>query len=219
MKSSTVFLAFSASVATEGFHISSANRRHSIVAFSTSVSDATTTPTTQEIQTLFAALADTTLLSDPSGGSCCRNKCSGCKYLDPPSGNFAYNEHTDGSGWLAPYVKVDFGDRVESSKWSDVLFPFQGIPGSSFTQPPKDVEKDQLASMLETSDDISPLAWQSLWKVLSPGSGADYSKLSSKDVTSAIQEMEGSTNDLGGAVDYATFETNMNNAANQILQN
>ncbi len=72
------------------------------------------------------------LLHDPSRGTCCRNRCSGCAYLDPKSGDFACDEYTAAGGgaddpcpggWLAPYVVADFGDRVHASSWGRILFP------------------------------------------------------------------------------------------------
>ncbi len=47
-----------------------------------------------EIASLFRLLSDDILLHDPSWGTCCRNRCSGCAYLDPTSGDFACNEYT-----------------------------------------------------------------------------------------------------------------------------
>jgi len=64
---------------------------------------------------------------------------------------------------MAPYVKVDFGERVHTSQWSQLLLPYIPIPNSSFTQPPKDAERDQFASLLGEPN-VSPLALQSLWK-------------------------------------------------------
>ena len=43
-----------------------------------------------------------------------------------------YNEYTardsnDYAGrWLAPYVRVDFGNKVHTSQWSEVLLSFKG---------------------------------------------------------------------------------------------
>ena len=86
-----------------------------------------------EIASLFRLLSDDVLLHDPSRGTCCRNGCSGCAYLDPLNGNFVYDEYVAGtetdddplrpSGWLAPYVSADFGDRVHASSWGRILFP------------------------------------------------------------------------------------------------
>ncbi len=47
-----------------------------------------------EIASLFRLLSDDMLLHDPSRGTCCRNRCSGCAYLDPTSGDFACDEYT-----------------------------------------------------------------------------------------------------------------------------
>lgn len=167
-----------------------------------------------ELQTLFKLLSDATILFDPSRGTCCRNKCSGCNFLDPEKGNFIYDEYTigDGSsddvgGWLAPYVKVDFGERVHISRWSQRLFPS--------TQPPSEIERDELAVLLGEPT-LSPLALLSLWNVISPSVG--YPRLSMTDITRAIQGMEGSKYEMGGAVNYGAFETNMRSAAQKIVQ-
>jgi hypothetical protein len=180
------------------------------------VMDGTNTElSTSELQTLFKLLSDTTILYDPSRGTCCRNKCSGCTFLDPANGNFIYDEHTadDDStelgGWLAPYVKVDFGERVHISRWSQLLF--------SNTQPAKEIERDELATLLLLGDStLSPLALQSLWNVISPSAG--YPKLSLTEITRAIKGMEGSAYEMGGAVNYNVFETNMRSAAQTIVQ-
>jgi hypothetical protein len=85
-----------------------------------------------EIASLFRLLSDDMLLQDPSRGTCCRNRCSGCAYLDPMSGDFACDKCTVAGGgadnprpggWLAPYVVADFGNRVHASSWGRILFP------------------------------------------------------------------------------------------------
>ncbi|KAL9181802.1 hypothetical protein ACHAXT_012145 [Thalassiosira profunda] len=164
--------------------------------------------TTSEIRELFALLADETILFDPSRGTCCRNRCSGCTYLDA-SGNFAYDEHTadDGSaGWLAPYAKVDFGEIVQTSTWSKLLFP---------SKEAKEVEKEGFAALLGTPD-ASPLAMQSLWNVLSPSAG--YPRLSPTEIIRAIKGLDGSAYEIGGAAGFDAFEKGMHNAAEQIMQ-
>ena len=79
-----------------------------------------------EIASLFRLLSDDMLLHDPSRGTCCRNRCSGCAYLHPTSGDFACEEYTAAGGgtddprpggWLAPYVVADFGNCVHASWW------------------------------------------------------------------------------------------------------
>ena len=173
-----------------------------------------------EVQTLFKRLSDTTILYDPSRGTCCRNKCSGCTFLDPANGCFVYDEHTadDGDaninsnklgGWLAPYVKVDFGERVHISRWSQCLFP------NNTQSPPREIERDELAILLGEST-LSSLALQSLWNVISPSPG--YPRLSLTEITRAIKGMEGSAYDMGGAVNYVVFETNIRSAAQSIVQ-
>ncbi|KAL3789384.1 hypothetical protein ACHAW5_010179 [Stephanodiscus triporus] len=106
--------------------------------------------THHEIRSLFRLLSDDVVLRDPSSGTCCRNGCSGCKYLDPVDGNFLYDEFVASSsdgrrrddddddddddvgeilpigGWLAPYVVADFGNRVHASAWGKILFPREG---------------------------------------------------------------------------------------------
>ena len=108
--------------------------------------------TRREIRSLFRLLSDGTVLRDPSGGTCCRNGCSGCAYyVDGANGGFAYDEFVDPDrreddddydeedydaddddydddllpigGWLAPYAVADFGDRVHPSSWGRILFP------------------------------------------------------------------------------------------------
>jgi hypothetical protein len=85
-----------------------------------------------EIASLFRLLSDNMLLHDPSRGTCCRNRCSGCAYLDPTSSDFACNEYTAAGGgandsrpggWLVTYVVADFGDRVHALSWGQILFP------------------------------------------------------------------------------------------------
>ncbi len=72
------------------------------------------------------------LLHDPSWGTCCHNRCSGCTYLNPTSGDFACDEYTAAGseadnprpgGWLAPYVVADFGNRIHALSWGRILFP------------------------------------------------------------------------------------------------
>ncbi len=85
-----------------------------------------------EIASLFRLLSDNMLLHDPSRGTCCRNRCSGCAYLDLTSGDFTCDEYTTTGGGaddphpgglLAPYVVADFGDCVHASLWGRILFP------------------------------------------------------------------------------------------------
>ena len=180
-----------------------------------------------EIQTLYKILSDNILLFDPSRGTCCRNKCSGCTYLDD-TGNFIFGEYknaygSDLDGWLPPYVKVDFGDRVHVSKWSEILFPS--------SEDKKEVEKEEFLSLLvkaaaqsKTAADegetvgtaiseVSPLAIQALWTILSPSAG--YPRLSSNEIVRAIKGMDGSMYDKGGAINYKVFEKSMLDAAEQ----
>ena len=77
-------------------HNTSASSSSRVFLSAASTSSSTTTETTitdTEVQTLFDLLADTTLLYDPSRGTCCRNRCSGCTFLDL-DGNFLFDEHT-----------------------------------------------------------------------------------------------------------------------------
>ncbi len=85
-----------------------------------------------EIASLFRLLLDNMLLHNLSRGTCCRNRCLGCTYLDPTSSDFACDKYTTAGGgaddprpggWLAPYVITDFGDRVHASLWERILFP------------------------------------------------------------------------------------------------
>ena len=161
--------------------------------------------TNSEIDTLFNILCDSTILFDPSRGTCCRNKCSGCTYLDD-SGNFLFDEYVATAddaqgGWLAPYVKVDFGDRIQVSTWSKVLFPDAET---------KEMERCDVEKLLGEPD-VGELAMQSLWTVLSPSAG--YPRLSSTEIVRAIKGMEGAQYEKGGAVDYSSFSTAMLNAA------
>ena len=190
---------------------------------------ATTTLTRSEIKYLFRLISDEILLYDPSRGTCCRSRCSGCNYLDPVTGNFLYDEYAASSyrdgddddyedyrlgGWLAPYVMVNFGERVHASNWSRILFRQKTIEHPS---PRKEVEKDQFASLLgiRGSSEASSLALQSLWDVLSPSAG--YPRLSTTDITQAIKGMEGSDYAKGGAVNFASFERGMIGAADRIV--
>ncbi len=167
---------------------------------------------TSELKTLFKLLSDTTILYDPSRGTCCRNKCSGCTFLDPVDGNFIYDEYTvdddsNEGGWIVPYVKLDFGKRAHISQWSQRLFPG---PKSA-----REIERNELAFLLGERK-ITPLALQSLWNVISPSPG--YPKLSLTGIARAIQGMEGSAYEMGGALNFSAFEINMHNAAQHIVQ-
>lgn len=198
------------------------------VFLSASTTSTTETITETEVQTLFDLLADTTILYDPSRGTCCRNRCSGCTFLDL-DGNFLFDEYTtdnntdeeegdNNRGWLAPYVNVDFGERVQTSKWSTLLFP----PASDETaakKKKKEVERKEFTTLLEellSSSSVSPLAIQSLWNILSPSVG--YPRLSSTEIIRAIKGMEGAKSDMGGAVTYDTFAKNLMAAGDQIQQ-
>jgi len=179
-----------------------------------------TTLTTLEIQAVFKLLANTTLLYDPSRGTCCRTKCSGCSYSDG-DGNFKVVEYTaddEYGGWLAPYVKVDFCKRVHTSRWSELIFPpnLKSNDSENNSQQSKEVERTQFVASLLEEPETSPLAIQSLWNLLSPSPG--YPRLSSTEITRAIKGMEGSMHAKGGAVDYTSFEKSMMDAADQIIQ-
>ncbi|KAK1739293.1 hypothetical protein QTG54_009836 [Skeletonema marinoi] len=199
------------------------------VFLSASTSSTTDTLTDTEVQTLFNLLADSTILYDPSRGTCCRNRCSGCTYLDP-AGNFLFDEYTtnnseeDSRGWLAPYVNVDFGECIQTSKWSTLLFP----PVSSddcdddnkAAKKKKEVERKEFTTFLEqqlsSSSSVSPLAIQALWNTLSPSVG--YPRLTSTEIIRAIKGMEGAKSEMGGAVTYDTFAKNLLAAGDQIQQ-
>ena len=193
---------------------------------STSTSSSETTITETEIQTLFDLLADSTLLYDPSRGTCCRNKCRGCAFLDS-GGNFLFDQFTasnDGNkrGWLAPYVKVDFGERVQSSKWSTLLFPTTSVENGGATKNimKKEVERKEFTSLLlgpnVNATITSPLVIQALWNILSPSIG--YPRLSSTEIIRAIKGMNGSIYDMGGAVPYESFAKNLLTAVDDIQQ-
>ena len=194
-----------------------------------------------ETRRLFALLSDTTVLRDPSNGQCCRNRCSGCVYLDPASGRFLYDEWTasePSGGWIAPYEKLDVGETVAKSSWGTLLFSDDGgTPGAktmeSFLEqaPTKkhEVERSDFASRLGVQEGdvsgeggagdgkvVSRLAMQCLWNVLSPSAG--YPRLSSTEVCRAVKGTDGSSSDMGGAVDLETFEAAMGRAAERILE-
>lgn len=186
------------------------------------LSTSTETITDTEIQTLFNLLADSTVLYDPSRGTCCRNRCSGCTYLDT-DGNFLYDEYTkneEEDGWLAPYVKVDFGERVQSSKWSAFLFPPPSEDDddeATKNSKKKELEREEFTTLLEKQlKNVSPLAVQALWNTLSPSVG--YPRLTSTEIIRAIKGMDGAKSDMGGAVTYDTFAKNLIAAVDQINQ-
>jgi len=203
------------------------------VVLSASTSSTTTdTLTDTEVQTLFNLLADSIILYDPSRGTCCRNRCSGCTYLDP-AGNFLFDEYTtnnnnteeDSRGWLAPYVNVDFGERIQTSKWSTLLFPPASSDDSDdddkSAKKKKEVERKEFTTLLEqqlssSSSVVSPLAIQALWNTLSPSVG--YPRLTSTEIIRAIKGMEGAKSEMGGAVTYDTFAKNLVAAGDQIQQ-
>lgn len=206
----------------------------------TTTSETTTTLITRsEIRALFCLLADESILYDPSRGTCCRSRCSGCNYIDPWSGNFLFEEYIASStldnscrddddgeyvgGWIAPYVTIDFGERAHTSTWGRALF----LKMAEGEKPPrKEVERERFESLLGVATTtvgsssssnvvISSLALQSLWNVLSPSVG--YPKLSKLDITQAIKGMEGNDYFMGGALDYATFKKSIIIAAEQIV--
>lgn len=209
--------------------LSSSRLQKSSSLFLSSTSTTTTTSSSDtisdtEIQSLFNLLADSTLLYDPSRGTCCRNKCSGCTYLDS-SGNFLYDEYSAATdennqqGWLAPYVKVDFGERVQTSKWSTVLFPptESANDDDEGSAKKKEIERKEFTSILEQQEgNISPLAIQALWNILSPSVG--YPRLSSTEIIRAIKGMEGAVYEMGGAATYDAFAKNLLSAADDIQQ-
>jgi hypothetical protein len=97
--------------------------------------------TTYEIRSLFRLLSDDKIYHDPSRGTCCRNGCSGCNYLDPVSGEFVYevynsdavdvddDDESDANarGWIAPYYDLVVDGTsdtvVHASSWGRILFP------------------------------------------------------------------------------------------------
>ncbi len=92
-------------------------------AAATTATTATSPLSELEIASLFRLLLDDMLLHNPSRGICCRNRCSGCAYLNPTSGDFACDDYTAAGGkadnprlggWLAPYVVADFGKRIHA---------------------------------------------------------------------------------------------------------
>ncbi|KAL7508680.1 hypothetical protein ACHAXN_005772 [Cyclotella atomus] len=158
-------------------------------------------PSNLEISTLFNILRDTSILYDPSRGTCCRNKCSGCTYLDS-DGNFAYDEFTsneENGGWIAPYTKVDFGEKIHESAWGKLLF------GNN-----NEIEKNDLSYILLEAD-VSNEAMDALWVTISPSIG--YPRLKTNEVIRAIKGIEGSNANMGGAVDYASFHKAMLSSA------
>lgn len=211
------------------FHRRNTSSSSSRVFLSASTSSTTTTETITdtEVQTLFDLLADTTILYDPSRGTCCRNRCSGCTFLDL-DGNFLFDEYTtdnndeeddnNNRGWLAPYVNVDFGERIQTSKWSTLLFP-PAADDSTLAKKKKEVERKEFTTLLEqqlSSSSVSPLAIQSLWNILSPSVG--YPRLSSTEIIRAIKGMDGAKSEMGGAVTFDTFAKNLVAAGEQIQQ-
>ena len=95
-----------------------ANPPPSDAAAATTATTATSPFLESEIASLFGLLLDDMLLHDSSQGTCCRNRCLSCAYLDLTSGDFACDEYTAAGGgaddprpggWLAPYVVADFG--------------------------------------------------------------------------------------------------------------
>lgn len=113
---------------------------------------------------------------------------------------------------------MDFCKRVHTSRWSELIFPpnLKSNDSENNSQQSREVERTQFVASLLEEPETSPLAIQSLWNVLSPSAG--YPRLSSTEITLAIQGMEGSMHDKGGAVDYMSFEKSMMDAADQIIQ-
>ncbi len=109
-----------------------ANPPPSDAAAATTATTATSPFLESEIASLFGLLLDDMLLHDSSQGTCCRNRCLSCAYLDLTSGDFACDEYTAAGGgaddprpggWLAPYVVADFGNCIHASLWGRILFP------------------------------------------------------------------------------------------------
>ncbi len=143
-------------------------------------------------------------------------------------GNFLFDEYTtdnndeendnNNRGWLAPYVNVDFGERIQTSKWSTLLFP-PAADDSTAAKKKKEVERKEFTTLLEqqlSSSSVSPLAIQSLWNILSPSVG--YPRLSSTEIIRAIKGMDGAKSEMGGAVTFDTFAKNLVAAGEQIQQ-
>ncbi len=108
------------------------NPPSSNAAAATTATTATSPLSESEIASLFPLLSDDMLLHDLARGTCCCNRCSGCSYLNPTSGDFACDEYTAAGGgannprpggWLAPYVIADFRNRVHALLWGRILFP------------------------------------------------------------------------------------------------
>lgn len=111
----------------------------------------------------------------------------------------------DVGGWLAPYVRVDFGDKVHTSRWSEILFT---------SNDDTELDKNRLETVLlqDTNNGMfSSLALKALWDALSPSAG--YPRLTSTEIVRAIKGTEGASYQMGGAVDYVSFRKAMVEAA------
>ena len=171
-----------------------------------------------ETRRLFALISDSAVLRDPSNGQCCRNRCSGCVYLDQSSGRFLYDEWTASDGLIAPYKRLDVGETVATSSWGRLLFADDGqVERSDFARL-LGVQEGDVGGEGGTGDGevMSRLAVQCLWNVLSPSAG--YPRLSSAEVCRAVKGTDGSSSEMGGALDLETFEAAMVRAAERILE-
>ncbi len=84
-------------ISTES-HMDAADPPPSDAAAAITATTATLPLSESEIPYLFRLLSDDMLLHDPSRGTRCRNRCSGCAYLDPTSSDFACDEYTAAGG-------------------------------------------------------------------------------------------------------------------------
>ncbi len=183
-----------------------ANPPPSDAAAATTVTTATSQLSESEIASLFRLHSDDMLLHDPSRGTCCRNRCSGCAYLNPTSGDFTCDEYTAAGGGTTDAADED------------------GDPEVAPPLPPcdRELERDRFASLILAAESkvgvkgVSPLALRSLWDVLSPAVG--YPRLSSNEITRAIGGMEGSSYEKGGAANFKAFKREMIGAAERIVR-
>ncbi len=79
----------------------------------------------ESVASLFGCLAESYALLDPSGGTCCRNSCSGCQFYNADDATFLVTEFSspdDSRAWIPSYSLNTIGHLNHVSSWADVLF-------------------------------------------------------------------------------------------------
>lgn len=141
---------------------------------------------------LFAGLADTYMLVDPSRGTCCQNECSSCSW-HLGDGEYKREETVPASPVIVTYDQLTVPPASHTSGWASVLY--DGKEKSSLSR--KDFD-----TALEGN---SELALDLLWSSWAPR-GA--STLSRGEVIRKLQSLSNK-----GAVPFEAFRESLRDAA------